>query len=168
MTRRPDTDPLAAETRRLIATHLHELKQLLPGLDDACDPEGPLLEALGTGYEVYIRRALDTARRHPEILPADFDLDSLEADVGLYFALQDAQLQLESLTALIRRRMAFAGSDAVLASSEVLGLAEQAGLEDAREARDMTTVSGRRRARQRRLDGDPEGSGGPPPGTALN
>jgi hypothetical protein len=111
------TVPVADMT--LISTALETLRAKLPFLVMLTPEERKTILKLGDKSVAFMEKALDAARQHPEILPADFSLEEFEKDVKLVEQLTKIRTELVALLQGVDDTLMAAGSETMVHSVTV-------------------------------------------------
>lgn len=126
---------LPADVKDQIHALLDQAKALMPFLVALTPADRRSMLRLGDRSEAFVRRAQYMANRHPGILSRDFDLQEMNSDIELYFALRDVQQAVTHFTELLDDTVAAAGADAFSATLDVYGFAKLANADGLDELR---------------------------------
>ena len=126
---------LPQDAKDQIHALLDQAKALMPFLVDLSPEDRRSLLRLGDRSEAVVRRAQYMANRHTGILSRDFDLQEMNSDIELYFALRDIQHAVMHFTELLDDTVAAVGADAFSATLDVYGFAKLADADGLDELR---------------------------------
>ena len=110
---------LSAATVATIMTSLAGIRTNLAMLQTLADEERSTLAKMGDKTQAFVKEALDTANRHPEILPSKFDLADFQSDVDLIESLKPIWGEVRELFTALDDTILLAGSEAFAAALEV-------------------------------------------------
>jgi hypothetical protein len=102
-----------------IMTALAGIRTNLAMLQTLTDAERLTLAKMGDKTQAFVKQALDTATRHPEILPGAFSLEDFQTDVALIDSLRPIWGEVRELFNALDDTMLLAGSEAFAAALEV-------------------------------------------------
>ena len=100
-------------------TSLAGIRTNLAMLQTLPDEERSTLAKMGDKTQAFVKEALDTANRHPEILPSKFDLADFQSDVDLIESLKPIWGEVRELFTALDDTILLAGSEAFAAALEV-------------------------------------------------
>ena len=119
---------LTPEDLQAISGAIATLEEKLPFLMTLTLEESRGLARMGDKSRAFVVKALDLARKHPEILPGLFQISEMEADLKLYEDLYPVLMQLTALQAQLADTTAIAGSEAYGAARLIYSYAKSSGL----------------------------------------
>lgn len=110
---------------------LQEINDMLPFLTGLTKEERIGLLKMKNANKLFVRDALDCAKKNPNVLPAYIDIDEFEKDIVLYDELDELILSFEVTLRKLRDTRMLAGSEAyqsALAIYKMCKTASQAGV----------------------------------------
>ena len=87
---------LSTADQEAVMTALGVIRERLPFLIDLTTAERVILPKLGDKTQPFVKKAVDIARQHPELLPAGF-LDEMRKDAQLLDGLSPIRLAIDLL-----------------------------------------------------------------------
>lgn len=120
---------LSSDAQTAVMTALSTAKDKLSFLTGLTPEERQALPKMGDKTVAFVAKALDVAKRHPEILPGNFDAQAFITDAELVNALRPVQGELRDLLEKVDDTVLAAGSEAFSAALRVYQFAKTNGLD---------------------------------------
>ena len=102
---------LLTADREAVMTALGVIRERLPFLIDLTTAERVILPKLGDKTQPFVKKAVDIARQHPELLPAGF-LEEMRKDAQLLASLSPIRLAIDLLQKQINDPVVQVGAEA--------------------------------------------------------
>ncbi len=91
---------LSKSDQEAVLEAIRSIREQLPFLTELTTGERQAMPRMGEKSREFVNKALDLARKDPDLLPEDFDVEGMERDLELYDALQPllfSVMQLQDL-----------------------------------------------------------------------